>query len=1222
MVSPAPFRKEINSQRDGLFNDMPDVPEGFEPDVPEGFQPDLPVGFEPDELKPVKKPSPIWKAIREGAAAFNAGVLGPQARLQAALPEKVIQGTQTIQEDAGRLLSDTLNRSGLDPSAMPGRNIFNIPVSTKIPGTGFSPLEALIGKDSTKGLEEKGSEILSGFTEPGQLATLPLLKYRPVQALMTGGALAQVPQDIEEVAGAKTQQERAAALTQTAANIGMAYLLGRHLKESTRAPIPEIAPVTKSVPAVEETKPLEAPPAGESGEAKPGEAPVSAAVESPVKAGETPQAIAESDTTAPPEQAKNVTGDVTDVLEPPVVQAGAAHITEIPETGSGGEKYGIAQRLREERAKAGQVDPVQPGEGTNPPDSIQHGRDLLASDPTLADQLLTSFEADPRKQISHDLIAATRARGEQLAQAARKLEREKGTESSEYQAARKALSEWDARTKPIQTEWAKQGMAQQGETDIDTGSFTGLERAHRENTGKDFTPEQAEKAKTIAAKAGQAEAETQTAQTKLFDEIGGPERIDARVKSIAERIIAAMDAAGQSALKRIQARRAEGRLTAGLDPLDLADHVIYGASKIAKGAVEFGKWSSEMIKDLGDYVKPELDKIWTEANKQADAHVAQGAPAPLREKVRNAVRRARDPEKSAIDAAKKTVRDAAVDRAKAETKARVAQTEAERKTADIQRDNAQKALDAAKKTTIEAATRAAEKERKLQADPEARVWNQARIYLEKGVDDFDELRHKVATDLGMKVGEVTKLMARNQRAKFLADEVWRKKQVERRIKSQAKNWVQNLEVPGYQKALGAIPSALFSIRVGFHGTVALGTHAPTVAFQPKFWSAYAQNFGKMYRMVGSPTYFEHQMQDLVRRPNYTTARRAGLINDPFLHEEFATPEVAARMSKLVPESLLNAFSKVSRTGNRGYSVLKLLRQDMFDQMWEGLPKTSQIPEVAAAIADGLNHSTGVVQGKAPKGANLALFAPRLEASRVMWLFGDPIRAAKAFSDWKNAGPGEKTFAIQQAKEKAWVLGTLGSMLAINQGILTATGSKQKINFTDPFRSDWLKFKVAGMNASYGNAMLSMARFPFSLVRISMSDGGKLKALNFPDEDAAKLVWRYARSQMSPFASLATDLFFKADFQERPLPSSNRPVPARLRAQGIKPYTWNEYLAQQAAPIPAQEFLKEAWKPMMEVWKGQGMTDADVDRMKKAVATIVIMGGTGGRLTEDVPYKSP
>jgi hypothetical protein len=340
----------------------------------------------------------------------------------------------------------------------------------------------------------------------------------------------------------------------------------------------------------------------------------------------------------------------------------------------------------------------------------------------------------------------------------------------------------------------------------------------------------------------------------------------------------------------------------------------------------------------------------------------------------------------------------------------------------------------------------------------------------------------------------------------------------------------------------------------------------------------------------------------LRRPNYITARRAGLVNDPFQYEDYNSPDTS---------KYLNALTAM---GNRGYSVLKILRQDMFDQQWEQLPDTAKTPEMAQAIADATNHATGVVKVKAPKGAALALFAPRLEASRAAWLAVDPAKAVGTFTNWKNASEADKHFAVQQVKEKAWVAGTLFGLLALNQGMLSAIGSKQKINFDNPMRSDFLKFKAAGMDMAYGNAMLSMARLPVRLYQIRSSDGGKLKNLIYPDESTYSVLGEYGRSQMSPFASLASTLWLKGDWQNRPLPDSTRAVPKRLRAQGVKPYTWPEFWAEQVAPIPAEEAMRDVWQ------YGLGMSPEQVRQMNKAMATLAVMSATGARLEDDVPYK--
>src|SRR5208283_1016029 len=177
------------------------------------------------------------------------------------------------------------------------------------------------------------------------------------------------------------------------------------------------------------------------------------------------------------------------------------------------------------------------------------------------------------------------------------------------------------------------------------------------------------------------------------------------------------------------------------------------------------------------------------------------------------------------------------------------------------------------------------------------------------------------------------------------------------------------------------------------------------------------------------------------------------------------------------------------------------------------------------------------------------------------------------------------------------------------------GSKQKINFTDPMKSDFLKFKAAGMTLSYGNAMLSMMRLPVRLYQIRESSGGKLKNLIYPDENTYNVLGQYGRSQLSPFASLASELWLKADYENKPLPGSMRPVPKRLQAQGVKPYTWPEFWAEQLTPIPVEEALREVWQ------QGLGMSPEQIKAMRKAMATVAVMGATGARLTDDVPSKS-
>lgn len=515
------------------------------------------------------------------------------------------------------------------------------------------------------------------------------------------------------------------------------------------------------------------------------------------------------------------------------------------------------------------------------------------------------------------------------------------------------------------------------------------------------------------------------------------------------------------------------------------------------------------------------------------------------------------------------------------------------------------------------------------------VWKKVREYIASGDNDYKQIIQKVATELGMKFEDVAKAIARNKTAKRLSDDVWRKQQVARQVKQQAQRWFNSLSIPGWSKALNSVPRAFFGLKVGFgmHGFVGLGTHAPSLFYQPRWWTTYFPEYGKMYGMVFNTARHEVLMNDLTSRPNWNTARRAGLANDPQEYEEYANIDfndaAGGALKRYISARVADTFNKFVRAGNRGYSVLKILRQDMFDKEWSRYPDSMKQGEAGAALAkslaDSINHDTGIVNYRPPKVFNWLFFAPRLESSRAMWLYGDPLKATGIALNWKNASVADRAFATRQFQQKAWVAGTYLAMLAANQGMLTASGSKQKINGIpkwaggggiDPLRSDFMKFKVAGQTFSYGNAMLSMARLPVRLLAARFSAGsGKMKKLIYADESQYTIAGDYLRSQASPFGAFALDLQMKADFQRRPLPpmpfsGATEPMPKRLAAQGEQPYTWPEFLSETASPIPIEEAQVPVWRD------GFGMSDKQIHSLKEALIGAAFMSASGGRMSPD------
>jgi hypothetical protein len=856
-----------------------------------------------------------------------------------------------------------------------------------------------------------------------------------------------------------------------------------------------------------------------------------------------------------------------------VVGMGGATPSEFsPETATP-DVYGIAQRLRESRAAAGQVEPVEPGQGISAEASVERGREILAKDPLAGEKAVASFEADPEKRISASAMASSRAHGERLALAERRSEEKFGTDSPEYQHAYEAMSDWDKRTKPMQTEWSKIGEAQQGMTDIDTGSFAELRREWKRTTDKDFSKNQKKVAKQKADAVREVKNEEQQAQEKFV-------KATQETRSLTDAEKAAQQAVWrqhrEAAIRGAKAENAK-RL-ADIDRADAVRAVQEAAKKRAQDAVN--KTLTGMAKKAADLenakrVKAADDrlKIAEEARKKADIKLRK---------------------------AQAEIRNAAIKAVRANNKLRV-----------------------------------------LKADLPAWAWTKAKEYIVTGHENLNDIVAKIGTDTGLSNKQVLDALGKDKRKKYLADDLWKKQQRVRLLDQSAKRWLKQQQMPFLLRKGEQLASGMFNLKIGggLHGFVALGTHAPMALFRPNILKTYLSNYGQMARMIKNRAFYEASIQDLQRRPNYRRANDFGLGNDPYQYEDFSTGTIAPWKKFLGLDKLQGALG----AGNRGYSVLKFLRQDLFDRQWDKLPLTSRTPEMGKAIATYVNHETGWSQKSGFRGAHLGLFAPRLLMAKTGYVFGDPLKAlsvaakmaASTVSNWEKASPAEKHFAAHVLKEKATVVATMASMLAINQAILSATGSDQKINGIpeelggkgiDPMASDFLKFKGAGKTVSYGNSFIALARLPLR-IQANIENKSKLNKIVYEDENVYKTLGSFARTQLSPAAGAVTDLAFGRDFQGRPLPAKgfglmegDSNVPKRLRAQGVQPYTWPEYLTVTALPIPLAESMHDVWHD------GYGLDEKGVDWMQKLWAIIqtipetTAMALTGALIGEDYDVK--
>lgn len=481
------------------------------------------------------------------------------------------------------------------------------------------------------------------------------------------------------------------------------------------------------------------------------------------------------------------------------------------------------------------------------------------------------------------------------------------------------------------------------------------------------------------------------------------------------------------------------------------------------------------------------------------------------------------------------------------------------------------------------------------------VWQRAKDLLEKGTDDFDDLRHKIATDTGLPVDEVTKILAGPKKLRVITNDMYSKMAQRRHLVAQANYWLRQQAMPGWERFIKAVPGAFFRAKVFGHGTVGMVTHAGINVFDPTSWANYWPAFMKQYKLLGwhdQGAFHERAMQDLAREPNYVTARRAGLANSA---------------TRAMDDYQRGFMGKIGLSGNRGFDALKIFRQAQFSQAWDKLPTDMKTPEYARALADSINHSTGYVRANFPKLANSVIFAPKLEGSRWAFLVGDPVKDGKTFLNWSNATPAERAMAVRNVKQKAIMVGTYASLLAINEGLLEATNSDEKINYDDPRKPDFLAFKGAGHQFGVVSPLLGSIRYVANMMHAAMGERTKTERKDTRFEEMTTLSAKYVRGKASPFGAFAADVATQADFQGRPLPFSNDKVPAYLRREGKGPYTVPEYAMRTIAPIPLEEALKE-------VWMDQGMSEDRAKHWLGVLATIAVVGGTGARLQPDTALE--
>lgn len=269
---------------------------------------------------------------------------------------------------------------------------------------------------------------------------------------------------------------------------------------------------------------------------------------------------------------------------------------------------------------------------------------IETADPLAADRLVTELNASPRsisseetmlllrnrvrlqsdyRQANLDIIAAKES-GDALALERAETAKREASDAltrNEMATGRGGAGTEQGRAFRLRRLFAKE--------DFSAPTMIAEERARR--GGEQLAPEEVQQIENLSeeliaeqkvADVALEKAEVAATEKRVDETISTVAKqpdLEPAVKSLADRIIAKLDARAEAARARL--REKFKRTNAGVDPTILADFVDLAASTISKSAIKSGQWIASMIKEWGEEARPYLQAAWDAADKQLDVMV-------------------------------------------------------------------------------------------------------------------------------------------------------------------------------------------------------------------------------------------------------------------------------------------------------------------------------------------------------------------------------------------------------------------------------------------------------------------------------------------------------------------------------------------------------------------------------------------------------------------------
>jgi hypothetical protein len=469
-----------------------------------------------------------------------------------------------------------------------------------------------------------------------------------------------------------------------------------------------------------------------------------------------------------------------------------------------------------------------------------------------------------------------------------------------------------------------------------------------------------------------------------------------------------------------------------------------------------------------------------------------------------------------------------------------------------------------------------------------------------------ELFDWASKELGISPQLVREALNTNKTVRNASDALYRAQAQQRAILVANRMWMNNVA----QGKLGQYADFAWnfqrSLSVLAHVNAPL-THGLGLIFYPPTWGIQGRNILQTFKAFGDPATHEEMLQNIMADENYGKFVKAGL------KVKVGTLDDIAQYQSLWEK--VPYVGGLARAGNRGMDVLKAMRMDIANKWYETRLTDAEKAKVASGSKAGdqilqelmtlVNHSTGTTDRSTFLGGlfehpnwRQVFFAPRLESARWQDVVINPARMGALYAKgaFTELTPAEKMFRRLVLRQNAFRAATYFALLGANEIAIQASGDKKdKINWLDPSKADWLAFKA------HGQTIISPSSF-LSPLRISLATTVSQVVPAENRSDVADKLLQYALGKVNPvFTDLLEIARGKQAYTGRPLPWKNAKE-AKFGEAPKTPLKWYEY-ALAKAPIPIAQTAQEHFELLREHGVGSKFAKVFIGDSIAAAASI-------------------